>query len=389
MAIPLIYNVLSLRRRWLSSLVAVLGVAGAVGVFVAMLSLARGFQTTLVASGSPRNAIVQRAGASSEMVSGVGLDEVRIVSTAPGVARDKDGPLVSAERVVVAGFALRGAGSAANAQVRGVSPRVLDVRRGVRIVRGRFFRAGLAEIVVGAGAARSFADLDLGNTIRFGGGTWTVVGVFDAGGSAFDSETWCDADVLAQVYKRPRIAFQSVTARLDAPSSLAAFQAALAADPRLNVQAEREVDYYEKQSRGLATVIRVLGFLVAGVMGIGAVFAALNTMYAAVAERSREVATLRALGFGAGSVVLSFVAESLVVSAAGGLLGCLAVLPINGLAVGTMNWQTFSHLAFAFKVSPGLLVQGMVFALFMGLAGGVPPALRAARLPVAVALREL
>ena len=368
MAIPLIYNVLSLRRRWLSSLVAVLGVAGAVGVVVAMLSLARGFQATLVASGSPRNAIVQRAGASSEMVSGVGLDEARIVSTAPGVARDKDGPLVSAERVVVAGFALRGAGSAANAQVRGVSPRVLDVRRGVRVVRGRFFRPGLAEIVVGAGAARSFADLDLGNTIRFGGGTWTVV---------------------AQVYKRPRTAFQSVTARLDAPSSLAAFQAALAADPRLNVQAEREVDYYEKQSRGLATVIRVLGFLVAGVMGIGAVFAALNTMYAAVAERSREVATLRALGFGAGSVVLSFVAESLVVSAAGGLLGCLAVLPINGLAVGTMNWQTFSHLAFAFKVTPGLLVQGMVFALFMGLAGGVPPALRAARLPVAVALREL
>lgn len=389
MAIPLVYNVRSVRQRWSSAVVAVLGIAGTVGVFVAMLAMARGFQATLVSSGSERNAIVRRAGADSEMTSAVGLDEVKVIETAPGVVRGASGPLVSAEVVVIAAFPLAKTGTDANAQVRGVSPRALEVRDNVRLVEGRFFRPGLTELVVGRNAQRSYAGFDLGATVRFGGGVWTVVGVIDAGGSAFDSEIWCDATVLSQVYKRPENVFQSVTVRLAAPADLTRFKDALTADPRVSVQVDRETDYYEKQSRVLTSLIRVLGFLIAFVMGVGAVFGALNTMYSAVAERSREIATMRALGFSSAGVVTSFVFEALLIAALGGIVGGAAVLPMNGFTTGTMNWQTFSHLAFAFRITPGLLGEGLVFALLMGLVGGVPPAIRAARRPVAAALRAL
>jgi putative ABC transport system permease protein len=389
MAIPLTYNVRSLRARWTSSVVAVLGIAGTVGVFVAMLSLARGFKATLVASGSPHNAIVRRAGATAEMESVVTLDQVRVIEDAPGVERGKSGPLVSPEVVVIAAFPLRSTGTDANVQVRGVSPKVLFVRDSVQIIAGRFFQAGLNELLVGRNVANTYVGLDLGKTVRFGGGTWTVVGVFDAGGSAFDSEVWCDANVLNQVYKRPQNIFQSVTVRLASPEALTRFKDALTSDPRVTVQVDREVDYYEKQSRQLTTLIVVLGTIVALVMGVGAVFGALNTMYSAVAERSREIATMRALGFGIGSVVTSFVFEALCIAFVGGVLGCVAVLPLNGLTTGAMNWQTFSHLAFAFRVTPPLLTLGLGFALLMGLVGGVPPAIRAARQRIAVALREL
>jgi putative ABC transport system permease protein len=389
MAIPLTYNVRSLQVRWTSTVAAILGIAGTVGVFVAMLSLARGFQATLVASGSPQNAIVRRAGATSEMDSGITLDQVRVIEDAPGVARGRAGPLVSPEAVVVAAFPLRKTGTDANVQVRGVSPKVLSVRDSVKVVAGRFLQPGLAELIVGRNVSRSYVGFELGGTVRFGGGTWTVVGVFDAGGSAFDSEVWCDANVLNQVFQRPRNLFQSVTVRLTAPDALTTFKDALTSDPRLTVQAEREVEYYEKQSQMLTTLIVVLGTIVSLVMGIGAVFGALNTMYSAVAERSREVATMSALGFGVGSVVTSFVFEALCIAFVGGLLGCVAVLPLNGFTTGAMNWQTFSHLAFAFRITPLLLVAGLAFALLMGLVGGVPPAVRAARQPIAVALREL
>jgi putative ABC transport system permease protein len=389
MAIPLIYNVRSLRARWTSTVVAVLGIAGTVGVFVAMLSLARGFEATLVASGSARNAIVRRAGATSEMDSGVALDQVRVIQDAPGVERTGAGPLVSPEVVVIAAFPLKGRDTEGNAQVRGVSPQALAVRPTVKIVAGRLFQPGLTELVVGRNVAGSYVGLELGNTVRFGGGTWTVVGVFDAGGSAFDSELWCDANVLNQVYQRPQNLFQSVTVRLTSPEALPGFKDALTADPRVTVQVDREIEYYAKQSRQLTTLITVLGSIVALVMGIGAVFGSLNTMYSAVTERAREIATLRALGFGSGSVVMSFLVESLCLALVGGLLGCLAVVPLNGLTTGTMNWQTFSHLAFAFRVTPLLLVWGLMFALLMGLVGGVPPAVRAARARIVVALREL
>jgi putative ABC transport system permease protein len=388
-AIPVIYNVRSVFQRWTSAIVAVLGVAGTVGVFVAMLALAQGFQAALVASGSPGNAIVLRAGSDSEMVSAITLEEIRTIEDAAGVARDGSGPLASAEVVVIAAFPLARTGTDANVQVRGVSPRVLDVRTNVRIKAGRFFEPGLAELVIGSNAIESYEGFVLGGTVRFGGGAWKVVGVLEAGGSAFDSEMWCDANVLSEVYKRPTNIFQSVTVRLDSPASLSRFKDALTADPRLSVRVDRETDYYRAQSRTLTDLIRVLGFLVALVMAVGAVFAALNTMYAAVAERSREIATMRALGFGGGTVVLSFVVESLFIALIGGLLGCLAVLPMNGFTTGTINWQTFSHLAFAFRVTPSLLLQGLAFALLMGLVGGVPPAVRAVRRPVAVALRGL
>lgn len=389
MAIPIVYNVRSVRQRWASALVAVIGIAGTVAVFVAMLALARGFQATMVASGSAQNVLVRRAGATSEMESILGLDQLRVVETLPGVARQDDRPLVSSEVVVIAAFPLTASGTDANVQVRGVSPLALAVRPSVKVVEGRFFEPGLTELVVGRNAAAAYSGFDLGAAVRFGGGIWTVVGFFEAENSAFDSEIWCDANVLNQTYQRPQNIYQSATVRLESPAAFQAFKDALTSDPRLTLQADIEVEYYRRQSGMVSTMITVLGGLVAMIMAVGAVFGALNTMYSAVAERAREIATLRALGFGPGSVVVSFLAEALLISAVGGILGCLLVLPINGFTTGTMNWQTFSHLAFAFRVTPALLVQGLVFALAMGVLGGLPPALRAARLPVAHALREL
>jgi putative ABC transport system permease protein len=389
MAIPIVYNFRSVKARWTSSIVAVLGIAGTVGVFVAMLSLAHGFRATLVSSGSEDNAIVMRAGATSEMMSGIRLEDIKILQDAPGVARSSDAPLVTSEVVVVAPFPLRSTGTDANVQVRGVSSNVLNIRRNVKIVQGRMFQPGLAELVVGKNANSSYSGLTLGNTVNFGGGHWQVVGVFDAGGSSFDSEVWCDARVLDDVYKRPTNIFQSATVHLSSAGAFDQFKDAVASDRRLNFDVSREIDYYAKQSTRMTQLITILGGLVAFVMAIGAVFGALNTMYSAVSERGREIATMRALGFGGGAVVFSFLIEALLISFIGGAIGCVAVLPLNGLTTGAMNWQTFSHLAFAFRITPVLLLAGIVFALAMGLLGGLPPAMRAAWRPVAVALREL
>ena len=389
MAIPIVYNVRSVKARWTSSIVAVLGIAGTVGVFVAMLSLARGFRATLVASGSADNAIAMRAGATSEMMSGIKLEDVKILQDAPGVAHIGDVPQVTSEVVVVAPFPLRSTGTDANVQVRGVSANVLAVRRNVKIAQGRMFQPGLAELVVGKNASTSYSGLNLGNTVNFGGGHWQVVGIFDAGGSSFDSEVWCDARVLDDVYKRPTNIFQSATVHLSSPGAYQQFKDAVTSDRRLNLDVTREIDYYAKQSTSMTRLITVLGGLVAFVMAIGAVFGALNTMYSAVSERGREIATMRALGFGGGAVVFSFLVEAMLISFVGGAIGCIAVLPLNGLTTGAMNWQTFSHLAFAFRITPPLLLAGLIFALLMGLLGGLPPAMRAAWRPVAVALREL
>jgi len=389
MAIPVVYNFRSVKARWTSAIVAVLGIAGTVGVFIAMLSLARGFKATLVASGSSDNAIIMRAGATSEMMSGIPLENVKILQDAPGVARGAEGPLVTSEVVVVAPFPLAATGTDANVQVRGVSANVLTIRNNIKLAQGRMFQPGLSELVVGKNANTTYADLTVGNTVDFGGGHWQVVGVFDAGGSAFDSEVWCDARVLDDVYKRPTNIFQSATVHLSSANAFEQFKDAVTADRRLNVDVSREIDYYSKQSTRMTQLITILGGLVAFVMAIGAVFGALNTMYSAVAERGREIATMRALGFGGAAVVFSFLIEALLISFVGGVLGSVAVLPLNGLTTGAMNWQTFSHLAFAFKITPGLLLAGVVFALLMGLLGGLPPAMRAAWRPVAIALREL
>ena len=389
MAIPFVYNLRSMRARWLSAIVAVVGIAGTVGVFCAMLALARGFHATLVTSGSPQNALIRRAGSSAELDGSVSLDQVKVIEDAPGIMRENGQPLVSPEAVVIAGFNLRTTHTNANVQVRGVSEETLKVRPNIRIIEGRFFQPGLAELVIGKNVESTYEGLEFGKPINFGGQTWNVVGVFDAGGSAFDSEVWADSRVLNQVYKRPENLYQSVTVRLDSPAAYNQLKDALTADPKLTVEVDRELDYYARQSQVLTTLITVLGGLVAVIMGIGAVIGALNTMYSAVSERSREIATMRAIGFAGSSIAISFVFEALIIAFIGGLLGCLFVLPLNGYTTGTMNMQTFSHMAFAFKVTPPLLVAGIIFALLMGIVGGLPPAIRAARRPIALALREL
>jgi putative ABC transport system permease protein len=388
-AIPIVYNLRSVRARWTSAIVAVLGIAGTVGVFVAMLSLARGFKATLVSSGSADNAMIMRAGATSEMTGGVGIDAVKIIQDAPGIARGSDGPLVTPEVVLVAPIPLISTGTDANVQVRGVSKNVLQIRNKVKMIQGRMFEPGLTEIVVGKNANTSYSGLTLGNTISLGNLRFKIVGVFDAGGSSFDSEIWGDGHLIGPAYNRPDTFFQSITVHLVSPDAFQQFKDAVVSDPRLNVDVVREIDYYSKQSTRLTTLITVLGGLVASIMAIGAVFGALNTMYSAVSERGREIATMRALGFGAPSVVFSFVVEALLIAFVGGLIGCIVVLPLNGLTTGAMNMQTFSHLAFAFRITPELLVKGVIFALVMGFIGGLLPAVRAARVPVATALREL
>lgn len=389
-SVPISYNFRSIKARWTSTIVAILGIAGTVGVFVAMLSLARGFRATLVASGSPGNALVMRAGSTTEMMGGITLDSVKIAEDKPGVAHDASGqPLVTQEVVGVMPFPLISTGTDANVQVRGVSPNVLQIRTFVKIIQGRMFKPGLDELVVGRNATKTYEGLTVGNTVNFGGGHWKVVGVFDAGGSSFDSEVWCDGRIFNEVLKRPDNIFQSATVHLTSPAAFQRFKDAVTSDPQLNLEVEREVDYYAKQSSGMTRLITILGGLVAAIMAIGAVFGALNTMYSAVSERGREIATMRALGFSSWNVILSFLFEALLISFLAGIIGCLAVLPLNGLTTNTMNFQTFSNLAFAFKITFGLLLMGVFFALVMGVLGGLLPAVRAALRPVAVSLREL
>jgi putative ABC transport system permease protein len=330
-----------------------------------------------------------RAGATSEMMGGITLDSVKVMQDAPGIARDESGPLVTQEVVGVVPFPLVSTGTDANVQVRGVSPNVLRIRTFAKITQGRMFAPGVSELVVGKNASRTYSGLTVGNTIAFGGGSWQVVGIFDAGGSSFDSEVWCDAHILNQVLKRPDNIFQSATVRLASPDSFQHFKDAVTSDPRMNVDVVREIDYYAKQSTTMTRLITVLGGLVAAIMAIGAIFGALNTMYSAVAERGREIATMRAIGFSTWNVILSFLFEALLISFVAGIVGCLAVLPLNGLTTNTMNFQTFSNIAFAFKITFDLLLMGILFALVMGVLGGLLPAIRAAFRPVAVSLREL
>jgi putative ABC transport system permease protein len=331
-----------------------------------------------------------RAGSTSEMMGGITLDSVKLVQDKPGVQHDASGqPLVTQEVVGVVPIPLISTGTDANVEVRGVSPNVLEIRKFAKIVQGRMFQSGLNELVVGKNASKSYAGLTVGNTVNFGGGRWKVVGLFDANGSSFDSEIWCDARILNQVLKRPGNIYQSATVHLTSPAAFDTFKDSITSDPQLNLEVEREVDYYARQSSAMTRLITVLGGLVAAIMAIGAVFGALNAMYSAVAERGREIATMRALGFSSWSVILSFLFESLLISLIAGVIGCVAVLPLNGVTTQTMNFSTFSNIAFAFKITFNLLVMGMIFAMVMGVLGGLLPAVRAALRPVAISLREL
>ena len=378
----------TLPQRAGSSAVAIMGVAGVVIVFVAVLSIAEGFRAALEEAGSPDTAMVMRGGSDSEMSSSLALANTRVIMDAPGVRSGSRGPIASAELFVIVNVPLRSTGSDANVPLRGVQPAAFEVRDDVTIVEGRTFTPGTNEIIVGRNATEQFTGLELGSEQRWGENTWRVVGVFEAGGTIVESEIWCDARVLQPAYRRGDT-FQSVFAKLESSEAFQQFKDALTTDPRLDVMVEREGDYYATQSRTIHGIVTGIGTVIAVLMGIGAVFGAVNTMYTAVASRAREIGTLRALGFSAGPVVVSVLMESLLLSVVGGVLGgTVAYVGFNGYQTATLNFQTFSQVAFAFSVTPVLLARGVVYAMLMGLVGGALPALRAARIPIVTALRE-
>jgi putative ABC transport system permease protein len=382
-------NLRSIGQRLGSSSVAIFGIAGVVVVFVGVLSIAEGFRAAMTDVGDRQTVIVMRAGSDTEMTSGIGYDTARLVMDAPGVMRDESGPVASPELFVIVGHPTKKDNTDMNVPLRGVSPPVLKVRPYVKIVEGRMLTPGTTEIVVGRAASNQFAGLTVGSTQNWGQNTWTVVGIFDAGGNVAESEIWADVRVLQPAYRRGNT-FQSVYVRLESPDAFQKFKDALTTDPRISVTAIPEPEYYAGQSEILHMIITTIGYLIAALMGIGAIFGAVNTMYTAVASRTREIATLRALGFGNGPVVVSVLTEAIVLAVIGGVLGGLAAwAAFDGYQTSTMNFQSFSQVAFAFAVTPALLVQALVFAVVMGTFGGLFPAWRAARLPVVTALREL
>ena len=383
-------NIRSIRARLGSSSVAVVGIAGVVLVFVAVLSIAEGVAATMKASGDPNTVLVLRSGSDTEMTSGLGGDSVRVIQDAPGVARDSSGtPLTSPELFVVVDHPLKRSGSPANVPLRGITPEAFKVHDRVKIVQGRNLEFGKNEIIAGRAASHQFVGLEPGTTLKWGESTWTLVGIFEDGGSASESELWCDVKVLQPAYRRGN-SYQSVYAKLAEPSAFQALKDSLTTNPQLQVTAMRSPDYYGTQTATLQMIVRTIGGIIAILMGVGAVFGAVITMYTAVASRTREIATLRALGFGSVPVVVSVLVEAALLSAVGGLLGGLAAwAAFDGYETATMNFQSFSQMAFSFAVTPRLLLIALVYAVVMGLVGGFLPAFRAARLPVVTALREL
>src|SRR5688572_9374168 len=364
-------NLRSIRQRLGSSTVAIIGIAGVVVVFLGVLSIAEGFRAAMAGVGDPQTVIVMRSGSDTEMTSGMSGDTARLIMDTPGIARNERGPIASPELFVIVGHPTKKDPSDANVPLRGVSSGALAVRPEIKIVEGRMFTEGTNEIVVGQAASRQFANLTVGSETKWGQNRWRVVGIFEANGSAAESEIWCDARVLQPAYQRGN-SYQSVYARLERPDGFQAFKDALTTNPRLSVTVIPEPDYFAAQSDVLHAIIRTIGFLIAGLMGIGAVFGAVNTMYNAVASRTREIATLRALGFGNFPVVVSVLSEAVVLSLVGGLIGgLLAWAAFDGYQTSTMNFQSFSQVAFAFAVTPRLLATAVVYALLMGLVGGM------------------
>ena len=383
------FSILSLPQRKGSSAAALLGIAGVVAVMVGVLSIAQGVLKTMQSSAGDSNAIVLRSGADSEMMSGLGGDDTRIIAEAPGIARDASGAIASPELFVVINLPMRSTGTDANVPLRGVEAPAMTVRESFKLIEGRLFEWGLNEVIVGSGARQQFAGLEIGSSIEVGQEQWPVVGVFEADGGLSESEIWVDAAVLQPAYRRGN-SYQSVYVKLDSRDSFDEFKDSLTSDPRLNVKAMRESEYYDSQSTTVYNLITGLGTIIAVIMGLGAIFGALNTMYTAVSSRTREIATLRALGFRAGPVVISVLSESLLLAFVGGLIGAgLAWLAFDGYRAATLNWASFSAITFAFDVNLKLLAEGIFFAMLIGLVGGLFPAVRAARQPVAQALREL
>ena len=382
-------NLRSVPSRLGTSLVIVVGIGGVVAVLVALLAMAEGFRITLASTGKPDRAMVMRAGSNDELASVLNVETWNIVRDLPGIRRDDRGqPLAIAERYILTDVRKRGENTGANVVVRGTTPDVLRVRPETRIIAGRMFEPGQREVVVGRSAYDQYQGLEIGQRVEVRDGAWPVVGIFDTGGDVHESELWVDAASLHSALRSTIYATVTVHLQDASDATLSAFKARIASDPRLNVSVLREPEYYASRSVALEKFITILGYSVATIMGIGAVFGALNTMYAAVATRSLEIATLRALGFGATPVVVSVLIEALILALIGAGLGAgIAYWLFNGYSVSTLNLQTFSQVAFAFRVTPELLWQGMAWACAIGVLGGLLPAVRAARLPVAEALR--
>jgi ABC-type lipoprotein release transport system permease subunit len=386
MNIPLSYSVRNLATRRLTTLLTAGGMALVVFVYASVLMLDEGLRKTLVATGDPENVMVTRKGAESEVVSGVDRQQANTVETRPEIAAGPGGaPLVSKEMVVLVNLLRRGSETPSNVVVRGVGAMGLALRPQVRLVEGRMFSQGASEIVAGRKIAERFTGVGLGESLRFGGREWRVVGLFEVGGTGFDSEVWGDVDQLMQAFRRP--VYSSLIARLRDPSGLDAMKAAVESDPRLTVQAKREDVFYAEQSQALSDFISYLGVTLSVIFSVGAMIGAMITMYAAVANRTAEIGTLRALGFRRRSILGAFLAEALLLGGLGGLLGVAAASLMGFLTFSTTNFQSFAELSFNFALTPAIGAKAMAFALAMGFLGGVLPALRASRLNIVDALR--
>ena len=382
-------NLRTIPQRLGSSGVAIVGIAGVVIVLVSVLSIAQGFSAAMEQSGSDNRALVMRSGADSEMTSGLAAPEVDIIKQAPGLRREGQTGIASAELYVIIDIPKIGTNTPANVPMRGVEPQATTVRDEFSLVEGRMFQFGTNEVVVGRGATVNFQGLTLGSTIHSGQNTWQVVGMFETDGSIAETEIWCDSRVLQGAYRRGNT-YQTVLARLDSSQSFDTFRDWLTANPQVNVQVRRETEYYAQQSRQLSTLIRTVGFGIAALMGIGAVFGAILTMYTAVSTRSREIATLRALGFNTTSVLVSVLSESLALAAIGGAIGGVTRLPgLQRLPDVDDELLDVQPGSVRIPGDPRLLGMGLTYALIMGLIGGLFPAVRAARLPIPSALREL
>ena len=382
------FNVRTLPGRKGSAAAAIFGIACVVAVFVGVLSIGEGFRKVMTAAGSEDTAVVLRGGSTSEMTSILLRNDTNIIADAPGVARANGKPLVSPELFVIVDVPIKGKpGSEANVPLRGVDPTAFAVHDELKIVEGRAFATGRNEVIVGRAAREEFAGLDLGRELKLGQNVWKIVGIFEARGSAAETEIWTDHGVLAPAYKRGS-SYQSALVRLSSPGSFQQFKDALTSDPRVNLKVMRETEYYAEQSRIMRGLITGIALIISLLMGLGAMFGALNTMYTAVAARHREIATLEAMGFRGSPVIISVLAEAMLLAIIGGLIGAIgAYLAFDGYRAATMNFQSFSQVAFAFDVNADLMIAAVLYALVIGFIGGLFPAIRAVRTPVSVALR--
>ncbi len=383
-------NLRNIPQRWSSSMVAVLGIGGVTLVLVALLSIAAGFKVALEGSGSEDVAIIMRAGSTNELSGGFGVDTVTVVSDAPGIKHDaQNKPLLSPELYVLVDGRMRGKDASTNLPLRGVGQMAPQVRKSFKLVEGTMFHPGTNEIIVGDGVVKQYEGLEVGKTVRWGNANWNVVGRFTDGGGIAVSEAWGDTPIVQQAWRRGK-SFQSIRVKLKNTESLKTLKDALSKDPRVRVGVQTERTFYADQQKLMSTIINTVGWALAIMMGVAALFAALNTLYNAVATRVREIATLRAMGFNGWAVMISVLVEAMILGAVGGLIGgLLAFLTFNGMHSSTMNWASFSQMTFAFTVTPQLMITGIVYGLILTFIAGILPGIRAARLPITAGLREL